>query len=465
MLAVAFLLFCPARDPAKASNLSRNKALWKSNATVVPFENMEGIIMVRATLRSTGGRDTTGVLVLDTGAGYVALDAAFARAIGMENDEGPPTGSTANNEVAAIGIADRPLPRLEIGGLQFDQMSPVLTIDGSIIRQVTDRPVFGLLGARPLTAFAVVVDYRQNELGLIPISDSDAHDPNMVDRLHRSGAAGEKGPRATDSRANRDARIQLSQSALGDAIHGGAQPIAFRLRGDDKILVSVRVANPDAESMSDTLTLIVDTGATKTALFGVALAERAPRFERWRTLRGLTAPTLVGSAEARIARLPVIEVLRDSANVSTTEIDAAIIESPLAPALSADVGEPVHGLLGYSFLRRFRVVIDYPHQVLWLESIPHTKDDRLYEYTHVGLQLERRGAALSVVGVATGSPAALAGIERADELVAIDDTPAAKLDVIGASRRLEGRAGTSVVLRVRRGDAVRTLRLQRRRLL
>lgn len=406
--------------------------------------------------------------MLDTGAGYVALDAALAQTIGIENAEGSGSNSSESPREPrpAIGVADRPLPRLEIGGLQFDQMSPILTIDASIVRQVTDRPVFGLLGARPLTAFAVVVDYRREELGFIAMPDSaTTHDPKTGDRSRRSGTAGETRIRTEDTRRIRDARILASRSALGDAVHGGAVPVAFRLRGDDKILVSVRVANPDAASMSDTLTLIVDTGATKTALFGSALKEKAPAFERWRALGGLTAPTLVGSAEARIARLPVLQVLRDFTHVSTTEIDAAIIDTPLAPALSADVGEPVHGLLGYSFLRRYRVVIDYPHQVLWLEPVPHTRDERPNEYTHVGLQLERRGAALSVVGVAGGSPAALAGIERTDELVAIDGIPATRFGVIGASRRLEGRAGTAVVLRVRRGDAVRTYRLNRRRLL
>ncbi len=424
--------------------------------------------MLRATVRRSDGRDTTGLFVLDSGAGYVALDASFAREIGIKNSDAKiPNGSGMDGAApAAIGISDRPLPRLEIGGLQFDQVSPVLTIDGSIIRQVTDRPVFGLLGAHPLTAYALVIDYRRDELGLIPVNDSTDDGSNSATSQPVDRVASESHIRSGDgSLAHRQSRVEASRSALGDALHGGARAVPFRLRGDDKILVAARVANPNIASMSDTLTLIVDTGATKTALFGPSLAEIAPQFDGWPSLRGLTAPTLVGSAEARIARLPKIEILTDSAGVSTRDMDAAIIESPLASALSADVGEPVHGLLGYSFLRRFRVVIDYPHQVLWLESIPHTVDERPNEYTHVGLQLERRGTALSIVGVAAGSPAALAGIERADELVAIDATPATMLDVIGASRRLEGPAGSRVVLRVRRGDAVRTVRLQRRRLL
>ncbi len=453
-----------ARAKSQSYKSSNHKALWRSGATVVRFENMEGIVMIPATLTRLDGHDTTGVLVLDTGAGYVALDAGLAELLGIDTraDTERPDAEPSGSRREAIGIADHPLPRLEIGSLQFDQVSPILTIDGNIVRQVTDRPVFGLLGARPLTAFAILVDYQRNELGLISMADSVSHRARTADSLQDPVPPTEL---PAVPRSDRDARVRSSRLALTDAIHTNARPIAFRLRGDDKILVSVRVANPDKSSMSDTLTLIVDTGATKTALFAPALSEKAPQFERWRTLRGLTAPTLMGSAEARVARTPLIEVLRDSGNVATTDVDVAIIESPLAAALSADVGEPVHGLLGYSFLRRFHFVIDYPNEVLWLEPIPHTRDERLYEYTHVGLQIERRGTALSIVGVATGSPADLAGIGRADEVISIDGTSAKALDVLEASRRLEGRAGTTVVLCVRRGDAVRTIKLQRRRLL
>jgi len=428
---------------------------WRSRSVVISFGNIEGIILVPATLRGASGLDTTGTLVLDTGAGYVALDAGLTGLLGIDTSQSSP---------AAIGIAALPLPRLEVGGLQFDQVSPILTIDANIVRQVTDRPVLGMLGAKPIVAYAVLVDYARNELAFITMPNSGVHGIPGADTT-RSSSGGPNPLAAPERRTDQNARIDASRAALGDALHGLVRPVLFRLRGDGKILVSARVANPDVSAMSDTLTLVVDTGATKTALFASALANRAPRFERWRTLLGLTAPTLVGSAEARIARVPMIEVLGDSADVHATQVDVAIIDSPLVDALSADVGEPVHGLLGYSFMRRFRLVIDYPHQVLWLESVPHTYDERPYEYTHVGIQLERRGTALSVVGIASGSPAALAGIKRADEIVAIDGTSVAKLNVLEASRRLEGRSGTAVVLRVLRGEVERTVRLKRRRLL
>ena len=154
--------------------------------------------MIPATLTHLDGRDTTGVLVLDTGAGYVALDAGLAQLLGIDApvDSGRLNAESSVSQRNAIGLADRPLPRLEIGRLQFDQVSPILTIDGSIIRQVTDRPVFGLLGARPLTAFAILVDYQRKELGLISMADSANHRARTADSLQGTDPVDTPGLRA-----------------------------------------------------------------------------------------------------------------------------------------------------------------------------------------------------------------------------------------------------------------------------
>ena len=230
------------------------------------------------------------------------------------------------------------------------------------------------------------------------------------------------------------------------------------------MLVTAQVSNR-SNDLSDTLTLVLDTGATKTALFAHALTAKATSFDTWPALRGLTAHTLVGSEEARLARVRRLVVGRGTHVARASNVDVAVLDSPLERALSAEIGEPVDGLLGYSFLRRFRVVIDYPHRVMWLEPVPHPYDERPYEYSNVGLQIERRNGALRAVGVATGSPADVAGIARDDEILAIDGTSSSDLDVISASKLLEGRPGTAVRITLRRGTNERTYRLIRRRLL
>ena len=74
-------------------------------------------------------------------------------------------------------------------------------------------------------------------------------------------------------------------------------------------------------------------------------------------------------------------------------------------------------------------------------------------------------AGVVVGSVVPGSPAARAGIQPGDELVSIDGTPAAKLDVVGASRLLEGPPGSKTALVLRRSGKEKSYPLTRQRLL
>ena len=184
----------------------------------------------------------------------------------------------------------------------------------------------------------------------------------------------------------------------------------------------------------------------------------------WPALRGLVAPTLIETGDARLVRTRAIELQGAKAS-SARGVDVAILGSRLGEALERAAGESIHGLLGYSFLKRFRVVFDYPHRVLWLDPIPAYRDDRPFEHSHVGIQLERRGALLQVVAVAEGSPAAAAGIAAGDAIVAVDGASVQGMDVIAIARLMEGRPGSSMTLTLQRGERERTYRLRRRRLL
>lgn len=406
---------------------------WPEGTRLMAFENLEGVLLINATLHGLSGHDTTGPLVLDTGAGFLAVDGALAVTLGLAD-------SVSADEV---GIAARVLPRLELGAAQIDQVAPVLTVDGDIVRRVTDRPVLGLVGQRLFAGDAVQIDYAAGRLALVPIA--------------RAGTAAGRGEGA-------DA-IAASRASLEDVLEAAAVAVPFRLAGDGKIVVEARVSDPRPPRYSRWLTLIVDTGATKCVLFDRALAENAGRAREWRQLRGLSAPTLFGAASASVARVPEIELRAGHERVRLSGLDVAVIHSDLSGVLSRATGEPVHGLLGYSFLRHYRVTIDYPHRVMWLERSIHPVDERPNEYSHVGIQLERDDRAARVVGVAEGSPAARAEVEAGDELVAIDGAPASSLDIVTLSRRLEGPPGSDVTLIFRRGTTERTIRLVRRRLL
>jgi membrane-associated protease RseP (regulator of RpoE activity) len=429
---------------------------WPEGTEVLRFENLEGIVLIDSRLRGRAGADTSGPLALDTGAGYLALDVALARVLGLAD-------STEDSE--AVGIAEHPLPRLTLGSWSLDQVEPVLTVDGEVVRRVSDRPVLGLIGQKPLRDRAVWIDYREGVLALIPIGPFAEVDDLPVDVAGGSSGVTLVDPDPARAAAASDSALRRSHAMLGRVLTPRAVALRFSLVGDGKILVHGKLSDPRPPQYSATLNLLVDTGATKCVLFEDALEPQVKHAEAWPALRGLSAPTLIGMAEARIARVPEIEIDAVDAPLRLRDVDAGVVRSELGAVLSRVTRRTVHGLIGYSMLKRFRVIVDYPDRVMWLDPIPGYRDDRPYEYCHVGLQLERRAGAVIVTGVALDSPAARAGIGRGDEVVAMDGTPARSQDLIALTRRMEGEPGRRVTLVIRRGAVEHTYRLVRRRLL
>ena len=414
------------------------------DAIRIPVENIDGALLIKASLFRSEQADTSGLLVLDTGADYLALDPSLMLWLGI-----------ADRKVDDMTFAPRPLRRLQVGGLQQDVVGPVLSIDVSVIQQVTDRKVLGLLGQQPLGSFAVRIDYRSDSLALIPIR----RDGISATVPRRATAADLAASGAAVAMARNASRV-----ALGDALSVDAVGLPFDLEGDGKILVKARLGDIRENAGGESLTLVLDTGATKTVIFADALTHaRSPM--KWKQLHGLSAPTLYGTEKTYLARVPTVTLVGGSDQVSADDVDVAVMASPLAGALSQAVHQPVAGLLGHSFLRRFRVTIDYPHRLLWLEPLDVSRDQRRYEYSHVGIQVERHEGALRVVAVAEGSPAAIAGVRAGDEFLAVDGTSAAALDVVSLSRKLEGPPGSRVSLCLSRGGRARSYRLPRRELL
>jgi len=434
---------------------------WPAGTELLPFENIEGIILLRGTLQGLVPPDTTGPLALDTGAGYLALDAALARTLGLADSSG---------DQEAVDLARRALPKLTVGHWSAEQVEPVLTVDGEVVRRVSDRPVLGLIGQRPLGDRAVWIDYREQMLALVPggtraIEPGLAASDTLVERGGSPTGASQRSRGMSAGRAARDSALARSRALLAVALSPRATAVPFRLLGDGKMLVRGRVSDPMPPAFSRDLNLLVDTGATKCVLFEDSLGSQVRHAGAWPALRGLSAPTLIGTVEARIARVPAIEIAAAGGPLRVTGVDVGVLRSDLSQVLSRVTHEPIHGLLGYSFLKRFRVAFDYPNRVMWLDSIPDYQDDRPNEYCHVGLQLERREGAVVVAGVVDDSPAEKAGIEVGDQVVALDGTDARTLDLLELTRRMEGDPGQTLTLVMRRNQGERTLKLVRRRLL
>lgn len=405
---------------------------------VVPIESIEGVVLAHATLHGIE-HDTSGVLVVDTGAGYLGLDTDVALRLGVH----------AAPERDGFQLASGALPRLELGGLQMDQVSPVLLLDTDIVRHVTGRDVIGLLGQHVFAGRAVSIDYAAGRMFLVPVARAGGEDTG-------------DDPAAPDTTAS---DVAASRAVLAPLLGAAARAVPFRLAGDHKMLVRARFRDAPGRAAGPWLTLVFDTGATKTVLFEPALARLQPGAAAWRSVRGLIAPTLLGSPDARLALAPVVELDTGDGVIVSRDVDCAVMESGLADALSAAVGETVAGLVGYSLFERYRVSIDYPHRVLWLDPAGKGAGRRPYEYSHVGLQLERDGDAVRVMAIAEGSPAAVAGIAVGDTLLRIGTRVVRGADVTGVADALEGAPGTRVSVVVRHDGIERRYRLVRKRLL
>ncbi len=448
---LATLAFTSDSYSAKALRHNRftdvNSISWPQGTGLLKFENVEGIILLRAALTGRFERDTIGPLVLDTGAGFLALDLDLARTLGLTDSAGTP---------GAVGLAEVPLPRMKLGGWTLDRIHPVLTVDGEVIRRVSDRPVLGLLGHKPFGDRVVWIDYREQLVAVIPGGPQvERGDPALASDPAEAGR----------ERATRDSSLARSRSLLAATLSKRAIPVHFQLVGDGKILVHGAVADPAPPSYSRRLNLLVDTGSTKCVLFEEMLESYVRHARSWPALRGLTAPTLIGTVAARIALVPAVQVEAANGRLREEDIDIGVIRSDLAGVLARATGETIHGLLGYSFLKRFRIAVDYPNRVLWLDPIPGYRDDRPLEYCHVGLQVERLDGAVVVVGVVKGSPADRVGITLGDEVVALDGANARELDLIVLTRRMEGQPGSRLRLVIRRNAVEHAFRLVRRRLL
>ncbi len=122
------------------------------------------------------------------------------------------------------------------------------------------------------------------------------------------------------------------------------------------------------------------------------------------------------------------------------------------PGSGAFDSKIAYGNIGMPFLSRFRVIMDFGHNNLWL--LPSTDAiNRTFEKDHSGLRFARSDDRLTVAFVAPGSPAQRAGWKVGEQIVAVNNK---KIDkTYGASKVSHGQSeapNTVVHLTLANGD-------------
>ncbi len=105
--------------------------------------------------------------------------------------------------------------------------------------------------------------------------------------------------------------------------------------------------------------------------------------------------------------------------------------------------------LGFAYLKRFRVTIDFPKQTIYLAKGRHY-NDREEPDDKSGLHLLRRDGEIVVDSIDPASSAEVAGIRPKDRLVRLEGKPATEFRLAEIRRFLKSAVGTVVHLTIQR---------------
>lgn len=202
--------------------------------------------------------------------------------------------------------------------------------------------------------------------------------------------------------------------------------------------------------------LVLDTGA------GHALSLETTSDTRLQLpatrLRTPLGRGLNGNINGYLGRVPALQLGRyRMPSMLTSFPDAADV------ALRAEV--PRNGNLGFELLKRFRVIIDYQHNVLLLR--PNLLFREPFEHDMCGFDILATGAnyrQFKVLRVEPNSPADRAGLRVGEEILSINLIPAEFFTLNQFSRMLHSEDGRQLLFVVRRTDGelyTATVRLKR----
>lgn len=324
-----------------------------------------------------------GIFLLDTGADTSIINTKVAERIGLEKKKSPLA-------LLGAGLIDQyKVEEFGFGEWYFDDVL-VTGFDLSIIENQLGIDLMAILGGDFLHKYYLTVDYQES---YFVVSD--------------------KPP-----------------SLRPDAI---ATPIYVL---NKMVFLNARPMDSDEQ-----LVFLVDTGATSTIYFKHRLANKFPDYENWACSAGWEEVTILGKRNADMYLMPQFHI-GDAGieSMVTTVIDAGII----GLGLNLMTGKPVHGVVGWTFLRYFRVTFDYPNQRLILEPYEHFKDRWPHLFDSVGFMIAYEDNAPFVDHVLPDTPAMDAGIQEGDKLLTIDGIDVTSFDALVISEMVMGEVGSEI---------------------
>jgi hypothetical protein len=329
--------------------------------------------------------------LFDTGSNASLIDPALAKVVGLEAIESNEGNQGVGNARTTFIRYGAPLCE-EVAGAAVPDIH-FIGFDLSTISSVEGLPVRGTVGGEFIHNFVFVIDYEHRRLQALDPASFEYH---------------------------------------GDGI---VLPIAV----DGQIFATVKLRKHSGETVTGTF--YVDTG-TRTAL-----SLNAPFTRANRLLDGETA-----IPEATLGVGIGGESLATVFRFSDVEIGALHLHDVVATASHDEKGvfaDPnLAGIIGGNLLRKFTVILDYPHKRMILEKTRHSDSPFLYDAAGVFLMADGpKYDRIRILRVVPGSPATDAALQKGDVIEAVDGKRATVLDDV---RTLFLRLGVTYRLRISR---------------
>ncbi len=358
----------------------------------VPFDYDNGFIVVEVTIN----RGLPIRLLFDTGSEYTILTEPYS--FQDLNEVGADVIRLVGSDLSEpiLGVLTRS-NRLEMGPITLASHA-IIAADACEIalRDLTTKPVSGILGTGSFGAYAITVDYGRQVL-----------------RLTRS----------TDFKPRRRA------TALPIDVES-AKPFVW-------------LQSQIHADFSDSLRLLLDTGAALEMLVYSAPGDTAiypPHL-----VVGPIGQGLGGTLLGYVGR-------SDSLQLGPYALVGLVTHFQVAED-SSDLSLVTHrnGILGNRTLDRFIVTIDYPGRMLYLE--PSGKFRRPRPYDRSGMRLIRdglTGSSVRVQLVSPGTPAFEIGMQKGDEIVSVNGMSVGAMSLEHIHAKLRSRPQRRIKLKVRR---------------
>ncbi|UCF20413.1 MAG: aspartyl protease family protein [Gemmatimonadota bacterium] len=333
------------------------------SATAIPFDSDFGLIFVRTTVNES---DTLW-FVLDTGFDVSLINAERVPALGLEISERQTIAQPGGEiEIGTVSEVELGLQGLEIAGQRL-QAVPLTQL-----QPIVGRAFDGLLGHDVLERFVVVIDYERKQLGF--------YDP----RTYEYSGSGQSVPVSIE----------------------GAEPFvegAILRSNGEKVVGKFKI----------------DTGSIDALGLNRNFLEDNRLLEPSQETLPVPGIAVGGETSGLLFRVPGFWLGR------------FLIRDPVIGATLESQGferRPDAGTIGGEILSRFTVILDYQRQRIILEPNGRYEAPPASDMSGMWLVAEAPDfTTIKVRFVTEGSPAADAGIQAGDVLVAVDGQTSASI--------------------------------------